>query len=501
MRISDIKMSSCFAFAFLLLFAGGGASLFGQAGFQPVAGGVAVQGGAQGGAFQGGAQGNVQGNVQGGAQGVQGNVQGGGAGGIQIDAQGVVTPKFSKMNSGKLNEAKLNAFAKKFVSEDVNVVSPLRKVSLVRLEAAIEDCLKSKKPVPPEMQFLAGLQRIDYVFLDPETKDLVIAGPAEGFAMDDLGRVVGVTNGRPPLRLDDLMVALRALERQASLGCSIDADETRMAKFMQYVKVNSSRTSPAGIAQRYRNMTKILGMQNITVWGVPAESHFGYTLVEADWRMKRLSLAIENPQVAGFRSHLAMIGRGGNATQRFWFMPLYDAFQQNEDATAFHFAGQRAQLMSQEEYVGETGKRSDAATTRVSTQRFAKHFTDKFPKLADSMPVFAELQNAIDLSILAALFKKERLPQKIGWRMSLFLDSERATYATTHAPKQVASVVNFRKAGRGMVVGLIGGGVVINAMDTVRAIEFKTEEADRVEGIRTGALEKQHPQAHPWWWD
>ena len=468
---------------------------FGQ-GFQPIAGGLAVGGGLQGG-VQGG---NVQGgNVQGGN--VQGGVAGGVAGGIEIDAQGVVTPAFSKAKAGQLNEAQLESFAKQHLNQDVNVSSELRKVSLVRLESAIEDCLKAKKPVPPEMQFLAGLTRIDYVFLDFETKDLVIAGPAEGFAMDHLGRVIGVESQRPPLRLDDLMVALRTLEKTGSLGCSIDPDEGRMAQFQEFVKNNSTRTTPAGAAKRYQTMAKILGLQNIKVWGVPADSHFGCTLVEADWRMKRLSMALESPRVSGFRSQLAMIGRGGNSTQRFWFLPLYDAFQQNEDGTAFQFAGQRAQLMSQEEYVSGAGKRSDAPVTRVSTQRFAKLFTEKFPELAEEMPIFAELQNTIDLSILAALFKKERLPQKVGWRMSLFLDPERAGYASAPTPKHVASVVNYRQAGRGMIVGLVGGGVVIDAMDTIRAVEFKTDQADRIEGIRTGALENPHPETHPWWWD
>jgi hypothetical protein len=483
---------------FLTVFLADVSPVFPQQGFQPFAGGVAVGGG---GGQQGGAQGGAQGNVQGGQGNVQGGAQGGGAAGIAIDAQGVVTPAFSKTKSGQLNQAMLSAFAKKHVSADVNVSSPLRKVSLPRLEAAIEDCLKTNKPVAPEMQFLAGLERIDYVFLDPESKDLVIAGPAEGFAMDNLGRVIGVNSQRPPLRLDDLIVALRALERSGSLGCSIDAEESRMTQFQQYVKTNSTRTTQAGAAQRYQNMAKILGLQNITVWGVPADSHFGCTLVEADWRMKRLSLGLENPQVPKFQSHLAMLGRGGNSTQRFWFLPLYDAFQQNEEGTAFQFAGQRAQLMSQEEYVSDAGKRSDAATTRVSTQRFAKLFTEKFPELAGVMPIFAELQNTIDLSILAALFKKERLPQKAGWRMSLFLDSERATYAAAPAPKHVASVVNYRTAGRGMIVGLVGGGVVINAMDAVRAIEFKTDESDRVNGVRAAALENHHPETHPWWWD
>ena len=67
--------------------------------------------------------------------------------------------------------------------------------------------------LPSDQKSIEDLQRIDYVFVFPESKDLVIAGPAEGFAADSTGRVVGVTTGRPPLRLDDLMVALRALER------------------------------------------------------------------------------------------------------------------------------------------------------------------------------------------------------------------------------------------------------------------------------------------------
>lgn len=504
----NLRLPSPFVFASIcfLGFSLSGLPAFGQAGFQPFAGGIAVGGGGLQGGMQGGAQGNVLGGIQGGVQGgvqgnVQGGVQGGVAGGIEIDAQGVVTPAFSKAKSGQLNKAKLNAFANQFVDADVNSPNQLRKVSLVRLEAAIEKCLQENKPVPPEMQFLAGLQRIDYVFLDPESRDLVIAGPAEGFAMDHLGRVVGVNSQRPPLRLDDLMVALRALERSGALGCSIDPDEKRMAQFQKYAKANSSRTTPAGAVQRYRNMAKILGMQNIRVWGVPANSHFGCTLVEADWRMKQLSMGLENPRVRGFRSHLAMVGRGGNSTQRFWFLPLYEAFQQNQEGTAFQFAGQRAQLLSQEELVSDTGKRTDAPTTRVSTQRFAKLFTEKFPELTEAVPIFAELQNTMDLAILAALFKKERLPQRIGWKMALFLDSERAHYATSQAPKQVASVVNCRRVGRGMIVGLVGGGVVVNAMKTVRAIEFQTDEADRVNGVRSGALDNPHPERHPWWWD
>ena len=47
------------------------------------------------------------------------------------------------------------------------------------------------------MQYLAGLQHLKYVFFYPDTRDIVIAGPAEGFFTDPSGRVRGMTSGTP----------------------------------------------------------------------------------------------------------------------------------------------------------------------------------------------------------------------------------------------------------------------------------------------------------------
>ena len=50
--------------------------------------------------------------------------------------------------------------------------------------------LAGKKPPTEEMQFLAGLTRVRYVFYYPETKDIVLAGPAEGWAADAADHVL-----------------------------------------------------------------------------------------------------------------------------------------------------------------------------------------------------------------------------------------------------------------------------------------------------------------------
>ncbi|HUG94457.1 MAG TPA: DUF1598 domain-containing protein [Planctomycetaceae bacterium] len=420
--------------------------------------------------------------------------------GIDIDAEGVVTPDFAVAAGQRLSRKQLEAAAATLLSDDVNRFSPLRKVSLVRLEAACRE-LAGTQDATPEMQFLAGLQRIDYVFVYPETNDLVIAGPAEGFAPDADGRPVGISTGRPPLRLDDLIVALRALERGGWLGCSIDPRPEQLAALQRYVAANSGPVAQGQAVRRFREMAEVLGMQDVRVRGVPAETHFGQLLVEADYRMKRLSLALENPQIRGFRSQLELLRAQGHAIQRFWFIPLYDPFQTTEDRHAFQFAGQRAQLLSQEEYSDEAGARRAAPFTRVSTQQFAKIFTDKFPELADTLPVFAELQNVFDLAVLAALIRKERLADRVDWTMSLFLDADRLQVPTGPAPRQVGSVFNYKKARRGILVALIGGGVMIDPLRTVESAEFIVDPATRLDGRRASAQAVGRGADQPWWWD
>jgi hypothetical protein len=420
--------------------------------------------------------------------------------GIRVDADGVVRPVFGNDKTGRLDRKRRAELADKSLPADVNSSSTLRKVSLVRLEAACEVFAEKKESVSTELQYLAGLQRIDYVFVDPDEQDIVIAGPAEGFAVDDFGRAIGVGTGRPPLRLDDLVVALRALERGSVVGCSIDPAEANLARLKAYVAQNSGAVTAAGAKARYEEFQRILGMHNVRVFGVPADSHFAEVLVEADYRMKRLSMGLDSAGVRGFKSHLAMLGPGANMMQRWWFAPLFEPFTRSADGLAFQIAGQRLQLMAQDEIVSDSGKVTDAPFTRASEQKFAKHFTDKFPELADANPVFAELQNIVDLAIVAALLKKERLPEKVGWLKSLLLDAERFPTVKGNIPRSVAATMNY-KSGGSRFIGLIGGGITVDARRTVMQHEWRTETDGKLHSTRQASTPRGRPEAHPWWWD
>lgn len=423
------------------------------------------------------------------------------AGGITIDAAGVISSPFRvTKNSKQLNQRRIEALAAQTLSADLNQKSELRKISLVKLEQACRELKEKNQPIPPEVQYLAGLWRIDYLFVDHENNDLIIAGPAEGFAANAQNRMVGVESGRPPLRLDDLVIAFQSQERGLITGCSFDAKQENLARMNEYIRRTNGASSATSAVKRFKTMAKILGMQDVSVTGVPAGSNYARVLVEADYMLKRISIGLEPSGIREIKSHLATLRGGGNSTQRWWFTPLYDAFTTTEDRDAFHFSGQRLQMMSQEEFVNQAGQRSDAAHTRLSTTKYAKQFTKYFAKLADQHPTFAELQSITDLTVLAALIKKERLDQRVNWYHRFFSTEVDYLVPMGNIPKQVPTAMNYKKANR-LMICLVGGGVTVNARAVVNQTEFQTSRDQSLAEKKTASFERRREKTTRWWWD
>lgn len=431
-----------------------------------------------------------------------GNNQGnnnGNAGGIKIDGSGVVSVVIATDSAGTLDKKRRELAAKKSLNADINQPADMRYLSLVEWEAQIKKHLDEQTPIPDDVFFMAGLQQINDIYVLPESNDIIIAGPAEGFAPDAVGRMIGVNSGRPTLRLDDFVVALRAFANSRQVGCSIDPVPERLAELQKFIKQGGPATADV-VEARFKQMDDILGMQTVRVDGVPGDTHFAVALVEADYRMKRISMGHENPGVKGLKSHLAMLAANGNTMQRWWFVPLYDAIYRSEDGLAYRFAGQRLQLLSEEEIADAQGNRSAAGSTRISTKAFAKQFTDKFPELAAKSPIFGELQNLTDWTVFTALLHRERLADKANWKMATLLDEQRLGVPRFNVPKQVPSSVNYKKSGS-MIVGLVGGGVVISPMQTLKQSLTAPAEGQRLESTRQLAVSAPRSDAHRWWWD
>jgi len=412
-------------------------------------------GGFGGGGFGGGGQGNNNGGL-------------GGVGGILIDSAGVVALKKERPVSGAALKKQLAKFAQDQLSAEVVVETPERILSLKNLESLIATHVEQKSNLPVEVLCLGGLQRIDTVIFDPEKQDVYLAGPAEAFGPDAFGRMIGVNSGRPPLLLEDLLTVWRAVRSaDQSIGCSIDPTPENMQALQNYLRQNSTPTGVAQVQQRFGVMAKVLGNQEISIWGVPEESHFAQALVEADIRMKRISLGLDPAGVPGIRSHLSMLRPQGNSLQRWWFVPFYEPLETNAARTVFKLKGQRAKLLAQEEFSDAGGRRADAAFTRQSTEKFAQLFTEHFQELADRSVPFAELQNLYDLAVTVALIRSEGQKHLGGDPFPLLTSAERLPLPSYAVPKTIPSTSTFRTAGPGNIIGLVGG-VTIDVQPLLR---------------------------------
>src|SRR5262249_38049989 len=153
---------------------------------------------------------------------------------------------------------------------DFRRASSLRKVSLTRLEKSVQLALASGMQPTTDMLHMAGLEKIKYVIVYPETGDLVLAGPASGWHPDVEGRDVSDATGRPVLQLDDFVVLYRYLSStpQGTFGCSIDPTQQGLARTKQYAEETShSPIKPEQRSAWLKQLRDSMGRQNISVEG------------------------------------------------------------------------------------------------------------------------------------------------------------------------------------------------------------------------------------------
>jgi len=413
-------------------------------------------------------------------------------GGISIDANGV-------LRNATLDElgqlSRLRTEILRGTPDEFNATVELRKVSLRRLEDAIEKCMTSGDKLPAEIELLAGLQQIRYIFVYPEQRDIVLAGPGEGWTTDKRGNVVGVTTGRPVMYLDDLLVALRTARQAADGGitCSIDPTPEGLARLQSLRPPAGSNPYQVGAA-----MEKLLGPQQISFTGVPPTSHFARVLIAADYRMKCLGMGLleDSPLSELLPSYMSMMRAGRAASismPRWWLEPNYQPLLRSPDGLSWELRGGSVKAMTEEEFLSAAGNKQRATRPNPVAQRWADNMTEKYDQLAVADPIFGELRNCMELAVVGALVVKERLTDRAGYSMPILLDPADLKAAEMPAPKQIDSVASVMKKGSSWVISA-SGGVSLNSWFV--ADEVRQSEAPAT--VRAKTLIKEDTN---WWWN
>jgi hypothetical protein len=378
-------------------------------------------------------------------------------GGVSVSVEGVLAEP-----DMKVTKELRDRFVKEFkpLSKEMNQPVELRKISLRAIEEAVAKSGKNNVlQLSEEIRFLAGIQRIQYVLIYPEQNDIVLAGPGEGWKVDERANYVGVTTGRPVLFLEDLIVALRNVDQARQGGITVSIDPTaegrqQMERFMRSQK-SFTRDVLEGIE-------KALGPQQVTITGVPVSSRFARMLAASDYKMKRIAMKLDPSPLAELPSFLDMVKEDRvkltNMMPRWWMACNYDPLARSEDGLGWELRGQGVKVLTEDEVVGADGGVAGTGKASPVAQKWANLMTKHYNGLCSKEPVFGELRNLMDLCVVAALIEKEGLLEKAGLQLPTLLGkNDGLELMNWPAPTTVATQCSFIRRDREYVITASGG--------------------------------------------
>jgi len=428
--------------------------------------------------------------------------------GVRVDAEGELhrvlqlgrRSSLARLRSASLSEGR---------NDDVRQRSRLRKISLPRIERQIQLQIAEGRGANEVMRNLAGMERIQYVFVYPDTRDLIIAGPAGDWKPGDGSGPVSTETGRPLLQLDDLVVMLRMMRGQEEIrfGCSITPTKVGLARTRELSERSRGTRLAKGEAARERWVQSIrdaMGRQSIDIYGIDPRTRAANVIVQADYHMKLVGMGLE-PGAGGLKSYLDSIHLKEKQAPpplgvlRWWFAMNYQAIHATEEGNAFELRGQGVQVLAENERVTKDGRRIHTGKADKLTAGFARGFTSNYPRLIEKYPMYADLQNLFDLALVAALFKKRQLPELVDWRLTCFDNPRQYRVALGEAPKSVASVINYRSFPGGQIIAGVSGGVRVDPASLVADDAIRVSNSDEL--VRNRVYAKPPKEIDRWWWD
>ena len=396
--------------------------------------------------------------------------------------------------------------------------APLRKISVKRLLHEVKRATTFGRPLDASMKNMAGVYKIQYVIVDQNENDIVLAGPGGPWKTDSSGNTINRKTSAPVLQLHDTLVCMKNAsipgQHRGKFGCTIVPRQKSLAaasKFLTTTKLTGKRWAD--------ELRDVVGRQDVEVNGIDPNSHAAAVIVEANLLMKMIGMGTE-PSIAAVPDYFDRIAGQNKTGQRdslvrWWFTADLNSISMDPDRNFFELSGPTMKVLSENEHLNALGQRVHSGQSDAATEGFARDFTDHFEEMSQVYPVFAKLRNVFDLALVSGIIYQFKLDQRVGFGNMLeshFQASARGgkpgaidAYWPTPLPfsTEVESIVNYRKVSfskagkryRQQLVAVSGG------------VEFDFGKA-LAKSMRTDQSQSAFPNVgaaaqarEVWWWD
>ena len=174
----------------------------------------------------------------------------------------------------------------------------------------------------------------------------------------------------------------------------------------------------------------------------------------------------------------------------------YQPIARDADKRVWKLSGNRVRTMTETDLVDGDGNAKRGNRDDKMAQAWADRMTESYDELAAAIPVFGDLENAMDLAVATTLIVQENLAEQAGmdlrWYTTTAASLEPVQYPI---PESVDPQCSFIRGSNGWVV-TASGGVDISGFSVV---ENQTVQATLNEQKETFASTR--PQSGSWWWN
>jgi hypothetical protein len=184
---------------------------------------------------------------------------------------------------------------------------------------------------------------------------------------------------------------------------------------------------------------------------------------------------------------------------RWYFVPNYESIGVTEDGLGMQLVGSGVKLVEEGELVTNAGRRKSSGRGNAASRGFTAEFTKKFPQIAKSEPVFAQLRNLIDLAVAAAYIRDSDLYSKSNWELGVFADEDQFSVQRLPPPQSVETAINAIMKD-GTLITPIGGGVAIQARKLIERENLKADKQKSIQKVHSD-LKLDDLADGQWWWD
>ena len=368
------------------------------------------------------------------------------------------------------------------------------------------------QPFDAALLTLAGLQRVEYIFVYPENHAATSCWPGRPATGGSIpfGRIVSTDTGEPIVRLDDLLDPLppRCANRTSSFfGCAINPRQQSLAATQAYLDKSAARPLEPGRRDAWLDKLRdTLGRQDVEIFGIDPTSRVARVLVEADVHMKLVGMGLEDG-VPGVESYLDAVKASGAqpsamSVLRWWFALHYAAIRTSPAGDAYELVGDGVCVLSENELLAAQGQRVHTGQSDPLNQQFADSFTAHFAALAEKYPVYGELRTIFDLSLAVALIQADKLADRARWKPTRLVDNEKLRLPQWPVPREVDTVANCVEVNRRQIVAGVSGGVMVDTANTLaNRTGSRATHSPQTRGETPPTVAETDAESIAWWWD